>query len=119
MNAQNAPNDLVRAFRRQVKHIPSGDEVNPFKKYQPWRRFIYWYNTRVQNAYISRELDKRFVLRGTTQSATATKRSKPIIDIALDVYLEGKKQDNATSNIDEGFKILAIDQIKLFLFAGK
>ena len=119
MNAQNSPNDLVRAFRRQVKHIPAGDEVNPFKKWQPWRRFIYWYNTRIQNACISRELDKRFVLRGTAQSATGAKRSKPIIDIALDVYLEEKKQDKATGIIDEGFKLLAIDQIKLFLFAGK
>ena len=118
MNAQKVPNDFVRAFRRQVKHMPSGDEINPFKKWQPWRRVIYWFNTRIQNAYISRELDKRFALRGTTQSTTETKRSKPIIDIALDVYLQEKIRDKTTSNIDEGFKALAINQIKLFLFAG-
>ena len=118
MGAQLVPNDLVKGFRSQVQWVPIGDEINPFKKYKPFRPFIYAYNTRRMNGYISRELDQRSAMRRNTEHQKFSKRSKPIIDIALDVYLEDENRDSSTDDIDPTFKSFAIDQIKLFMFAG-
>jgi cytochrome P450 len=119
MNAQTSTNDLLAGFRSQVVWLPQGDEVNPFKKYKPLRPFIYWYNTRRMNRWLSRELEARFASRKEVGQAEKLKRSKPVIDLALDTYLSESNLDiEKSTTLDATFKEFALRQIKLFMFAG-
>lgn len=118
LHAQISKNELVSAFRNQVTWIPMAGEMNPFKLYNPMRSFMYWYNARRMNRYIGNLLDDRFEIR-RVRRAEDIKRSKPIVDLALDTYLE----NHATSKKENGrmnstFKRFAITQIKTFMFAG-
>lgn len=93
-------------------------EMNPFKLYNPMRPFMYWYNARRMNRYIGNLLDERFETK-RVRPTEKIKRSKPIVDLALDTYL----QNHATSKKEDGkldptFKRFAITQIKTFMFAG-
>lgn len=47
------------------------------------------------------------------------KRSKPVIDLALDTYLLGQGVDEKRERpMEETFKTMSMNQIKLFIFAG-
>ena len=46
----------------------------------------------------------------------SSKRSRPVIDLALDTYLE--EEGNKSTTVDATFKRFAMDQIKIFMFAG-
>lgn len=68
--------------------------------------------------YVSRELDSRFIENRLHKGSDA-KRSRTIIDLALENYLadKGPKNDNS-GGMDATFKDAAICQIRTFLFAG-
>lgn len=77
---------------------------------------MYWYNQRVMNKYVNKEVDARFA-----QQKAKIDGSKSITDLALKSYLQSDTQDaNASTadSIDPSFKTLLIGQIKLFLFSG-
>jgi len=123
MNAQTSENDLLAGFRSQLRWLPLGSEINPFKKYRPLRPLVYWYNTRRMDRWLSRELDARFSSRQGVSEAAKLKRSKPVIDLALDAYLASTTtgmngQQKPPAGIDATFKAFAISQFKLFIFAG-
>jgi cytochrome P450 len=119
MNAQRSTNDLLAGFRSQADWLPLLTEMNPFKIYNPLRPLMYWYNARRMNRWLSKELDFRFSSRKDLGDAAKSKRSKPVIDIALDTYLSEYTDDQAKpAGLDATFKAFAITQIKLFMFAG-
>lgn len=62
-------------------------------------------------------LDDRFTTRKALDKTEKLKHNKPIIDLALDNY-ENEGYQVLTERIDPTFKAFAIDQIKLFMFAG-
>lgn len=119
LHAQTSQNELVSAFRSQVTWIPMSGEMNPFKLYNPMRPFMYWYNTRRMNRYIGNLLDERFEIR-KARPAEKIQRSKPIVDLALDTYLENHatSSNNEDGKMDPIFKRFATTQIKTFMFAG-
>lgn len=117
MQAQSSQSELVSAFRNQVRWIPDINGLNPFKKYNPVRPFVYWYNTRKMNSILGKVLDDRFASRKANEQLQSTTSGKPIIDLALDNYLNDGCQ-RSSDTIDPTFKEFAVDQIKLFLFAG-
>ena len=117
MQAQTSQSELVSAFRNQVRWIPDVNGMNPFKKYNPVRPFVYWYNTRKMNSILGKVLDDRFASRRANTQQESSASGKPIIDLALDNYLNDGKQ-RSSDKIDPTFKEFAVDQIKLFLFAG-
>lgn len=108
---------MVSAFRTLVRWIPKVDEMNPFKKYNPVRPFVYWYYTRKMNSILGNVLDDRFASRKENDQSQSSKSGKPIVDLALDNYLNDGSQ-RSSEKIDPTFKQFAVDQIKLFLFAG-
>lgn len=69
---------------------------------------------------MSRELQQCFVAyRDANQVAKAEeKRSKTVMDLALDKYQEEYPGSQATSDIDPNFKTFAINQMKIFMLAG-
>ncbi|KAI4276166.1 MAG: hypothetical protein L6R38_005734 [Xanthoria sp. 2 TBL-2021] len=116
LQAQTSENKLVNAFRDQLQWMPLPNDMNLFRKYNPMKWFVYRTNTRIMNRYLDRLLEQRFTDRQQEEKAS-TKRSKPIIDLALDTYLKETGQSGGSA-LPRQFKQSAIDQFKTFLFAG-
>ncbi|MCJ1402698.1 hypothetical protein MMC11_005919 [Xylographa trunciseda] len=119
MNAQHSENDFLAGMRSQVKWLPIGNEINPLKKWNPIRPFVFRYNTRRMDRWLSSALDERFALRQGLGEAAMLKRSKPVIDLALDTYLlDQGLNEKCVRPMEDTFKAMSMNQIKLFLFAG-
>lgn len=69
------------------------------------------------NGILGKVLDDRFASRKANEQLQISTSGKPIVDLALDTYLNDGTQ-RSSDKIDPTFKEFAIDQIKLFLFAG-
>ena len=117
LHAQTSDNEMVEAFRRQVRLSPSANDLNPFQKLNFTKPVLRWYNSRIMDRYLGKVLDERFVERAKSASLKSGKRGKPVVDMAIDTYLEieGGKSVDA---IDPKFKQVILDQVKIFLFAG-
>lgn len=73
------------------------------------------------NQYIFQELENRFASLSNNHTTEATKRSKSVIDLALEGYLadnSAKSDQETPKGMDATFKAFATSQIKLFLFSG-
>ncbi|KAL8769784.1 MAG: hypothetical protein Q9209_004400 [Squamulea sp. 1 TL-2023] len=116
LKAQTSENALLKAFRDQLQWMPLSNDMNLFRRYNPMKWFVYRANTRIMNRYLDELLEQRFADRQQEEKAN-TKRSKPIIDLALDMYLKETGQTGASA-LPQQFKQSAIDQFKTFLFAG-
>lgn len=117
LRAQTSENELVHAFRDQLKWMPLPNDINLFRKYNPWKLIKQRVNAGIMNRYLDKLLEQRFTARRHEEQAQTTKRAKPIIDLALDTYLSETQQSRA-STLPALFKRSAIDQFKTFLFAG-
>ncbi|KAL8963213.1 MAG: hypothetical protein Q9183_005040, partial [Haloplaca sp. 2 TL-2023] len=117
LNAQTTENKLVKAFRDQVQLLPVPNDINLFRIYNPVTPLKQLINSRIMNTYLDHLLEQRFANRQQEEKAKATKRAKPIIDLALDTYLDESQQKRGSS-LPPAFKRSAIDQFKTFLFAG-
>lgn len=106
---------MVSALRRQVTWLSYGGEINLWERWHPARPFMHWYNTRIMNRYIMKELEDRFGMQMLNQSKQKNS-SRSIIGLALNTYLSN--QDSAKPDMDRTFKPILIDQIKILLFAG-
>lgn len=114
MNAQTTDNEFVTAFRNQLDWLPDQNSVNPFEVFNPIRPIVYKINEWKMNRFLMNVMNKRFADRVDEDHK---KRSKPIIDLAMDVYREeGSQQDMKTINAT--FKEQALKHIKLFMFGG-
>ncbi|KAF3936017.1 hypothetical protein ABW19_dt0203144 [Dactylella cylindrospora] len=89
-------------------------EYNPFRKWNPFRPFVFWWNQRTMRNIIGGMLDKRFLQRDPMLKNG--NRSKPIIDLALETYF--RERGGNIQKMDSEFRETAIDQMLLFIFAG-
>jgi len=113
-NAQRKPNPFTSAMRSQISWATNGetDELNPFMRYSPIPPIVKWWNGRIMDKYVSKELDKRFA---EWQGNVKDLSSRSIIDLVIRDY----KMENPNAIImDPVFKKWAIVQIRLFVFAG-
>lgn len=119
-NAQRSEHEFVSAFRKQIRWLSFGAQFNPIQRYNPLRPLAHWYYNRRTNGYISRELDNRFAYHHRGGEAEGGKRhkSKTVIDLALDKYLEEQRVPQAMDSMDPTFKKFAISQMKVFILAG-
>lgn len=117
MNAQTTENEFVSAFRNQLTWLLRHDAINPFVLLNPARPIVFAYNKWRMDRFVSRALDERFANRPEKSTSNGTgKRHRPVIDLALDAYLDEENVKSTT--IDATFKSFATDQIKIFMFAG-
>ncbi|KAK4889005.1 hypothetical protein LTR28_002838, partial [Elasticomyces elasticus] len=119
LDSQRGENELLDALRSQITWLFDDQEFNPFKRWRPFRPLAVWWYTRKMNQYIGKVLDKRFSSRGAAQHTDPKKR--PVIDRALDAYLEQEIEGTSSSKVlavDKTFRSYAIDQMKTFVFAG-
>lgn len=112
MHAQTSENELLAAFRNQLHWLLRDGELNPFRVFNPVRPCIFQYNQWRMGRFISKVMDERFASR--PGGDTEKKKSRPVIDLALDAYLK----DTNSKTMDATFKRIAIDQMRTFLFAG-
>ena len=122
LDCQRKSNPMVDALRRQMRWMAFGGEVNPLQQYHPIRPFVHRYNTYIMDRYISPEVDARFEIHRQSlesrDSASSVVRSKSVIDLALSAYLKQNLSVSNRGGIDPVFKMIAINQMKLFLFSG-
>ncbi|KAK5013712.1 hypothetical protein LTR39_003516, partial [Cryomyces antarcticus] len=119
LDSQRCQNELVEAFRSQVDRLFKNTERNLFKRWNPMRPIMLWYNTRRMDSFLGRVLDERFSSREVPKAM----KEKHIIDLALETYHGHQQQDNLVESkkpqtMDANFKRRAINHIKTFIFAG-
>ncbi|MCJ1337985.1 hypothetical protein MMC09_003269 [Bachmanniomyces sp. S44760] len=117
LNCQRERNELEVAFRSQARWLAFGDEPFLFDRFNPLRPIIRWRNTRIMNKILSRELDERFAIHQNTEEKSG-KRSKSVVDLALDTYHRMETPNSSSQGMDATFKDVTIRQLKIFLFAG-
>lgn len=119
MRYQTQDNLLASALQRQIEWTSFGTKFNPFKRYLTIRPLVLWYNSRRMNGYIEAEIEKRFAEHVRDRKyPTDRKRSKSIISLVLDRYLEEEQvKDGAPPK--KMFKKVTAPQLRLFLFAGR
>src|SRR4051794_29413494 len=84
LNSQRTYNPLASAMRSQISWQCPDKELNLFKRWNPIRPFVEWYNSWQMNSYISKELEKRFLER---QGGKIDTSLRSIIDLILANYL--------------------------------
>ncbi|EPS35948.1 hypothetical protein H072_10593 [Dactylellina haptotyla CBS 200.50] len=114
LNTQHKPHELVEAFKSQISWLPPVNSYNPWTRWHPFRPIMYWRNQRIMRRVLGDMLDRRFLQRDPMLSSG--KRSKPIIDLALETYL--KEKGGNIGSMDEEFRTNAITQMLVFIFAG-
>jgi cytochrome P450 len=107
-------NQLGHAMRSQVRWQIADGELNLFKRWNPARPLVQWYNSRQMDSYVSKELDKRFAERQKSSDAPL----QSIMDLVLDNYMKENPSAKTSSRIDPSFKKWASVQIRTFLFSG-
>ncbi|KAI4263949.1 MAG: hypothetical protein L6R35_007321, partial [Caloplaca aegaea] len=111
-------NPLVDGLRMQVKWCTFGADQNPFKRYNPMRPIVHWYNSRRMNQYVTRTIDSRYAELTSGQEGHPEHASKSIIDLVLTAYLSENPSKDKLPDMDTTFKRFTMNQIKLFLFSG-
>ena len=99
----------------------SGTEINPFRRWNPMRPLVHWYCSRVMDRFMDNELERQFTThqRGLSDTkGSVNEKSKTIMDLALDSYLEEHSTSSADRAMDATFKKAAIHQMKIFILAG-
>lgn len=112
--------ELVSAFESQVQHQSQGVLAQPMELVDFRKPLMQWRNTRVMNRYVGKKLDERLATYSTR------KHSKATIDLAIETYFVEKginvnttsKGALAVAKLDPEFRRIAIDQVKVFIFAG-
>lgn len=118
LGSQTRSNSLVDGLRMQIRWLTFGADINPFKRYNPLRPLVHWYNAQRMNRYVSREVDIRMANYQHKERFQPVDRTMSVIDLALTAYLSANSEKKVTKAVDGTFKKLAMSQIKLFLFAG-
>ncbi|KAK7521737.1 cytochrome P450 [Phyllosticta citriasiana] len=134
LDSQHGENELLTAFRSQVRLCGDDQSRGLFDRFNPWTMRQIKQNTTIMNEYIGKIVDARLASRSA--SATSEKPSpddevklKYIIDIILDAGLgqqqqqqqqQHKKNDGQQprQKLPPSFRDTALTQIKTFMFAG-
>ncbi|KAF4550472.1 Cytochrome P450-like protein 24 [Elsinoe fawcettii] len=104
---------VVSAFESTIRWTKLGAQYRPSELVDFRRPFVFWRNKRVMDRFVDDALVERWRTRGERG------RSKFLIDLALETYLKDKGREiKETDELDPEFRRDAIDQVKVFLFAG-
>ncbi|KAE8422580.1 cytochrome P450 [Aspergillus pseudocaelatus] len=102
---------LATALQRQIDWTSFGTTFNPLKRYLTIRPLVLWYNNKVMDRIIDREVDRAY-------RTPPDHPSKSVISLALREYLQEQASSNTTRSLAE-FKRLVAPQLRIFLFAGR
>ena len=94
-------------------HRPNA-EASPLGYLNVARWYMQWWNGRQIDHYIGKELDKRYL---EYQADHGNLRRKAIIDLVLQAHIP-EHAESQPESLDSEFRVFAIRQIRLFVFAG-
>ena len=120
LNGQSSEHVVVTSLRNLVALVPKYNDINPFRIYNPLRPLIARRNHLRMDAYLENVLDERLAMgqESSTDAPRASKRSKPVIDLAIDGIHQAFASSDPQAMAIRKFKKSAITHIKSFLFAG-
>ena len=91
--------------------MPPGRSINPFEGFSLTRPFKLWWNGRKLTQYLGEYLDEKYASRRRSKTTGPEKKSKAVIDLALDMYeKEYQSSKDKGKGMDPSFKQTAIDQ---------
>lgn len=99
------------ALQRQIEWASFGTTFNPFRRYLTIRPLVLWYNNRLMNQFINKEVDRAY-------HEQSGQPSKSVIALALRQYLKEKTNRYMARSLKE-FKREVAPQLRVFLFAGR
>ncbi|KAL6713648.1 hypothetical protein ACLMJK_009113 [Lecanora helva] len=119
-HAQRSTNEFVSALRADIPWLSAGTEINPFRRWNPFRPLVHWYYGSIMSRYLNRELEQRFAAHKSSEQIikTGEDRSASVMDLALSTYRDENPGLQASDCIDPDFKKFAVNQIKIFMLAG-
>jgi cytochrome P450 len=113
LSAQKGYNTLADCMISTIRWMPPN--IMPhFAKLNPARRYMQWSNGRKMDKYIGDILDERF---DEMKKDPGSIQGKSAMDLVLKTQVEDGV-NGMTDRLDPEFRIFAIRQIRLFLFAG-
>ncbi|GAM85613.1 hypothetical protein ANO11243_036200 [Dothideomycetidae sp. 11243] len=110
-NSQNGEHEMVSAFESAIEWMPLGILYRPSELWDFRRTYYKWRDTRIMNRFIDRQLVERWNTRNQRS------KSKYVIDLAFETFLKDKGRA-VKDELDPEFRRDAINQFKIFLFAG-
>ena len=119
---QDGQNTLANSMLSQISWLAPNKEINPFEMINLPRFLVLWWNGRKMDAYIGRELDKRY--QEYRRNETSPRGS--VMDLVLRAYMGERRssviqmgeKDQVPEKIDPQFRAFAVTQIRSFLFLG-
>ncbi|KKK22293.1 aflN/ verA/ monooxygenase [Aspergillus ochraceoroseus] len=108
---QQKDHPLAVALQRQIEWASFGTTFNPVKRYLTIRPLVLWYNSRLMNRLIGKEVDR-------VHNARPGYSSKSVISLALKQYLKEQSNGDTRQSL-EAFKRQVAPQLRVFLFAGR
>ena len=108
-------------MRSQIEWHSWGHEVNPWKRWHPFRSLVQWYNGRIMDRFIDQELDKRFdelsrrPYNVEDEHNPAFRPSKSVVSLAMEHYVVETEKGK---QLDSTFRSYARAQVRLFLFGA-
>ncbi|KAL4865143.1 hypothetical protein BDV12DRAFT_188397 [Aspergillus spectabilis] len=111
LHHQTEDHPLATALQRQIEWTSFGTTFNPFKRYLTIRPLVLWYNNRLMNSFINKEVDRAY-------REQSDRPSKSVIALALKQYLKEQTDKNTVRSLEE-FKRRVGPQLRVFLFAGR
>ncbi|KNG84715.1 sterigmatocystin biosynthesis P450 monooxygenase stcS [Aspergillus nomiae NRRL 13137] len=117
-NYQTGHNPIAASMRDTIDlECGREGENNPFRRWNFYRLYRQWCNSRTMDRYIGLELEKRY--QEWLQHDQTTTRGKSIMDIVIAEYMKTRPTSQTyNSTLDPEFKSWAVIQIRLFLFVG-
>ena len=96
-----------------------GNEFNLFKRWNPARPLVQWYNAYVMDRFLDKELDKHFEpTPGNTPDVKARRSKRSIIGLSAESYIKERTLGRTDEAMDKAFREFTKTQIRTFLFAG-
>ena len=97
-----------------------GNEFNLFKRWNPARPFVQWYNAYIMNKFLDAELDRHFAPSPVdgTDARGSPRSNRSIIGLSAETYLTERASSRTDETIDKAFREFTKTQIRTFLFAG-
>ncbi|GAB1192546.1 hypothetical protein APSETT444_001738 [Aspergillus pseudonomiae] len=117
-NYQTGHNPIAASMRDTIDlECGREGENNPFRRWNFYRLYRQWRNSRTMDRYIGLELEKRS--QEWLQHDQTTTRGKSIMGIVIAEYMKTRPTSQTyNSTLDPEFKSWAVIQIRLFLFVG-
>ncbi|KAF4633640.1 hypothetical protein G7Y89_g4481 [Cudoniella acicularis] len=117
LGAQRGYNTLADCMISQIRWQQPNGDINPLSLIHIPRFSMQWWNGRQMDQYVGSEIDRRF--SEYCSNPNSDKKNKAIIDLLLQAYIpKGAESSTPLRELDRNFRLFAIRQIRLFVFAG-